>query len=189
MTTSTTSEGPIVRRIVASKPEQLRAFGNNEIDNDGGTVLYPDSFEIPVYKETERGAAFDGIGIDLESTEIPRVNDHVLCYHVDSGRDQYRATAWTYLSWWENAGKFFGVYKQTSDSEELVGTPYAGMLQLSADWPTDVWHNGSIHYDREGVAYVIRELCNNVPLPLRHDPRIPSSMLPDEFVDQSVVPE
>jgi hypothetical protein len=181
----------VIRRVVASMPEMLRAFGNNETDSGEGTILHADRFQVPVYCEVAKGAAFHGICLELEAEEIPNVGEHVKCEQIYTGsRGRLKATAWTYLPWWENAGKLFGVYRRHSSAAELVGRPYTGILELSADWPTDIWDGGIIHYSTiDGAAYELREFSNGNFVSCRVDPRIPEVMLPESYMDREVLPQ
>jgi hypothetical protein len=172
----------LIRRVVASLPEDLRAFGNNETDTGEGTILHYDRFEIPVYSEIAKGAAFNGIQLELDHEEIPRVNEYVMCKQVQVGdRGRFKALAWTYLEWWENANKIYGVFRRDGSSEQFIGQPYAGILELSADWPTEIWDNGVVHYTTDGGEFQLRELSNGLFVPCRRDPRISIQMLPEAY--------
>lgn len=182
----------VQRLVVSSNPEELRAFGNNDADNGDGTILHGDRFQIPVYCETpSRGPAFRGIRLELNKDEIPRVGERIMCEHAPVGtRGRYKATAWTYLDWWDNACKIYGVFRLDGSNEQFFGQPYTGILQLSADWPTDTWDNGTIHYSTtDGAAFQLRELSNGLFVPCRRDPRIPDNMLPEGYDDREVLPE
>lgn len=181
----------VIRRVVASMPETLRAFGNNETDSGEGTILHADRFEIPVYCEVAKGAAFHNVQLELDASEIPKIGEHVKCKQIYVGsRGRLKAIAWTFLPWWENAGKLYGIYRRNSATAEFVGQPYAGILELSADWPTHIWDNGIIHYSTlDGAAYELREFSNGRFVPCRIDPRVPEVMLPEKYLDREVLPQ
>lgn len=170
-------------------------FANNELDDDGSTLVHDDCFFFPIRDEEQGGKLVistysPGYLPELEIDEI------VMCYLQPSEglhNDHTRAARWTTIDLWADAAKDYAIHTSTGNGRWELVKKFSGILDLSAEFGTQNWDDGVIgssgtrlyRLDQLIVDPDGREFYH----PLKHDPRLAPDELPREYRGRLILPQ